>query len=73
MARILWKMSVVLENDTFGTYHKEANEMRIRAEVAMRALTSSGEGRVVTLDEDGNADAGETEDLYDSLVPGFFR
>jgi hypothetical protein len=74
MARILWKTSVVLESDTFGTYAKEADEMRIRAEVARRVLTGNGEGGlVIAIDEEGNADPGETEDSYDALVPGYFR
>jgi hypothetical protein len=74
MARILWKTSVVLESDTFGRYQNEANEMRIRAEVARRLLTGNGEGGVViALDEEGNVDAGETEDSFDALVPGYFR
>jgi len=74
MARILWKTSVVLESDTFGRYQNEANEMRIRAEVARRLLTGNGEGGVViALDEEGNVDVGETEDSFDALVPGYFR
>jgi hypothetical protein len=74
MARILWKTSEVLNDDTFGTYKVEADEMRIRAEVARRDLTNSGEGGLVfAIDEEGNADAIEIEDSYDNLVPGYFR
>jgi hypothetical protein len=74
MARILWKTSVVLASDTFGTYQKEANDMLIRAEVARQDLTGNGEGGVViALDEEGNADPVETEDSYDALIPGYFR
>jgi hypothetical protein len=74
VARILWKTSIVLDDDLVGSYQKEAAEMRIRAEVALRKLTGKGEGGlVVTIDEEGNADAVETEDAYDALVPGFFR
>jgi len=74
MARIMWKKSLVLESDTFGTYQDEATELRIRAELALRKLTTNGEGGVVlSLDDDGNADQTEMEDAYDSLVPGYFR
>jgi len=75
IARVLWKMSVVLEDDTFGTYQSEANEMRIRAEVAWRTLSGNGEGGLtfVALDEDGNADANEVEDSFDALVPEYLR
>jgi hypothetical protein len=74
VARILWKTSVVLEDDVAGYYQKEATEMRIRADIALRKLSGNGEGGlVVTIDEEGNADAVETEDAYDALVPGFFR
>jgi len=74
MARILWKTSVVLEDDPYGTYNDEANDMRIRAEVARTTLMGNGEGAlVVALDDDGNADSNEVEDSYDALVPGYFR
>jgi hypothetical protein len=74
MARILWKKSVVLESDTYGTFQTVANEMRLRAELARKELTSNGEGGVViSLDEEGDPDALETEELYDVLVPGYFR
>jgi len=74
MARILWKTSVVLEDDTVGSYAAEAISMRTRAELARRKLTGNGEGGLVfTIDEEGNADANETEDSYDALVPGYFR
>ena len=55
IARILWKTSVVLGDDTFGTYQQEATEMRIRAEIALRKSERNGEGGlVITIDEDGN-------------------
>lgn len=73
MARIMWKTSVVLESYTFGEFADEATKLRIRADVAMKALSAKGEGGVVSLDENGNADEGEMEDVYDSLVPGYFR
>jgi hypothetical protein len=74
IARILWKKSVVLESDTFGTYAKEAEGLRIRAEVALKTLTGNGEGQLtVAVDNDDDADIDEVEDSFDALVPGFFR
>lgn len=74
MARIMWKKSMVLESDPYGTFQDEATALRIRAELALRKLTTNGEGGiVVSLDDEGNADQGEVEDAYDSLVPGYFR
>ncbi|KAH7416708.1 P-loop containing nucleoside triphosphate hydrolase protein [Cadophora sp. MPI-SDFR-AT-0126] len=74
MARIMWKKSVVLENDTFGQYIDEAKELRLRAELALRKLSDNGEGfAVITLDDEGNEDQLDTEDAYDALVPGYFR
>ncbi len=74
MARILWMTSVVLESDSSGRYRREANDMRMRAEDARKTLTTNGEGGFVpALYEEGNANAIDTEDLYDSLVPGYFR
>lgn len=74
MARILWKTSVVLEDDAVGAYAAESTSKRTRAELARRKLTGNGEGNLVfTLDEHGNVDPNETEDSYDALVPGYFR
>jgi hypothetical protein len=74
MARIMWKTSKVMEDDTYGMYAKEAEELRIRAEVAQKTLTGNGEGGlIIAIDEKGNLDAGEEEDSYDALVPGYFR
>ena len=74
MARIMWMKSRVLEGDTFGTYANEATELRNRADIALRKLTTNGEGGIVlSLDDEGNADQNEVEDAYDSLVPGYFR
>jgi hypothetical protein len=74
MARIMWKTSKVMEDDTYGTYAKQAEELRIRAEVAQKVLTGSGEGGVIiAIDEKGNLDAWEEEDSYDALVPAYFR
>jgi hypothetical protein len=75
MARIMWKTSCVLEeSDTFGTSKEDATELRIRAELAMTELTTTGEGGLVlSLDEDGMPEKSEMESAYDSLVPGWFR
>ncbi|KAN0114720.1 hypothetical protein V8E51_004264 [Hyaloscypha variabilis] len=74
MARIMWKMSQVLESDPFGTFLGYATELRIRAELALKTLTANGEGGILfSLDEEGNADHDEMKDAYDSLVPGYFR
>jgi hypothetical protein len=73
MARIMWKTSKVMEDDTFGTYAKQSEEFRIKAEVALKFLTGNGEGGVIiAIDDQGNLDAIE-EDYYDALVPGYFR
>jgi hypothetical protein len=74
MARILWKKAIVLESDTYGTWQNEANDMRLRAELAREQLISIGEGGfIISLDEDGDPDIFETEESYDALVPGYFR
>lgn len=65
---------MVLESETSSTSQEEAAELRIRADLAMKALTANGEGGIVfSVDEWGNADRDEEEDAYDSLVPGYFR
>ena len=74
MARIMWKKLQVLESETFGGSIIEANALRIRAELALKTLTTQGEGAIVfSLVDDGNPDPDEMEDAYDSLVPGCFR
>jgi hypothetical protein len=73
IARILWKTAVVLESDTFGTYTKEAGELRTRAEIARRALLGSGEGGVIPYVEDDDSERTQEEDSFDSLVPLYFR
>lgn len=74
IARILWKTSKVMEDDTYGTYAKQAEELRIRAEVAQKTLIGNGEcGMIIAIDDKGNLDADEEEDSYDALVPLYFR
>lgn len=65
---------MVLDSDTYGTFQDEATQLRIRADLALRKLTTNEEGGIVlSLDDEGNADQAEVEDAYDSLVPGYFR
>jgi len=73
MARILWKMSKVLESDPYGTNAAEANALLIRAEMARNDLTGKGEGGVIALDDEFKEAAADQEAAYDLLVPGFFR
>ena len=74
IARIMWKMSEVLELDTFGHFQDDANDYRIQADSALTRLTAAGQGGLVlSLDEEGMLDKVEIELAYDSLVPGFFR
>ena len=72
IARILFKLSKVLENDVLAG--PQAQQFRNRADVARHALAARGEGNMVqVLDEDGNVDYDEEEYAYDALVPIFFR
>lgn len=74
MARIMWKTSQVLESGTFGASIDEANELRVRAELVLKTMTTNGKGGIVFgVDDDGNPDPEEMENAYDSLVPGYFR
>jgi hypothetical protein len=74
MARIMWKKSQVLESKTFGESMDEANDLRIRAELALKTLIAKGEGAIVfSSGDDGNPNPEEMEDAFDSLVPGCFR
>lgn len=74
IARIMWKMSEVLELDTFGHLQDDATDYRLQAESALTRLNEAGQGGLVqVLDEEGMPDKAEIELAYDSLVPGFFR
>lgn len=73
IARILWKMAVVLESDTFGSFSSEAAGLRTRAEVARRQLLSSGEGGVIPFIGEDDAERNQEEDSFDALVPLYFR
>ena len=55
MARILWKTSVVIDDDVVEG-GKEAEPMALRADVALREFNGAGEGALmVAIDEDGIA------------------
>jgi hypothetical protein len=61
---------MALKSETFGTVADQATESSIKSELALRKLTTNGEGGIVlSLDDEGNTD--QNEDTYDSLVPGY--
>jgi hypothetical protein len=63
----------VLESDTFGSFAREAAELRAKADVAQQNLIASGEGGLIPfIDEDDN-DRNAEEDSFDALVPLFYR
>ena len=52
----------------------EAEELRVRAEIARTTLVSTGESAMVdAYDMDGNLQLADEALLYDALVPIFFR
>jgi hypothetical protein len=69
----LWKLAVVLESDTLGKYADEAAALRTRAEVAQNTLLAEGEGGAIAYADEDENERNQEEDLYDSLVPLFFR
>jgi hypothetical protein len=74
VARILWKISQVLEANEQGIYAQEANELKNRAAIARAKLLASGEGGARGfLREDDGEDEEDDEDDYDILVPLFYR
>lgn len=75
MAHILWKTSEILDQDPYSAYRKEADQSRIRAEVARQELTRNGEGTGIAfaIEEDGNVESADVEDSYDFLVPFLYR
>lgn len=72
IARILFKMAKVLENDVQGA--QAAQDLRTRAGVAKATISGMGKGDILQImDEDGNVNLGEEDDTFDALVPIFFR
>jgi hypothetical protein len=52
----------------------DAEDLRIRAEIARTTLVNNGESAVVdAYDMDGNLQQADESRLYDALVPIFFR
>jgi tetratricopeptide (TPR) repeat protein len=80
IARILWKISMVLRNQPSGMSVKEAKEadqILARAYLARSALTESGEaaeGEIYDLDRrEAMSEMEREEESFDLLVPGYFR
>jgi len=73
IARIIWKMSVVLASDTYGTYAEEALKLRQRADEALIQLRGSGEGGFIPYSDEESRERDQEEDDFDALVPLFFR
>jgi hypothetical protein len=80
IARILWKIAMVLKNQPGGTSLADANEagrLLARAYNARSTLTASGEGGEGELYElerrDAMTEMEREEESFDLLVPGYFR
>jgi len=73
IARILWKMSVVMGSDTYGADREEALKLRTRADTALAQLRGSGEGGFIPYIDEDTRERDQEEDDFDSLVPLFFR
>jgi hypothetical protein len=72
IARILFKMAEVLENDPLKL--QIAQDLRARAGVARLTITGMGDGHILQIiDEEGNMNFDEGDDAFDALVPIFFR
>lgn len=74
LARILWLLSKVLAENVLTA--SEAGEIKERAMRAMDGCRKRGEGTGVERerwDEEGNAGEEGEEELFNSVVPGFFR
>ncbi|KAG4441816.1 hypothetical protein IFR05_002680 [Cadophora sp. M221] len=74
VARILWKTAVVLKEATDSA---RSGEIDLLLESAERALedprNSGGCGHVLPRDDNGQVDETGLQEMYDSLVPEFFR
>lgn len=80
IARILWKIAMVLKNQPSGMSVKdaqEADQLLARAYVAKAALTGTGEageGEIYDLDRrEAMTEMDKEEESFDLLVPGYFR
>jgi len=72
IARILYVLHRVMGEDLLMA--AEAEELRVRAEIARTTLVSTGESAMVdAYDMDGNLQLADEALLYDALVPIFFR
>jgi hypothetical protein len=72
MARILYVLYRVMSKDPLTA--SEAEDFRVRAEVARTKLFEAGESALVdAYDQDGNLQLADEAKLYDALVPIFFR
>lgn len=70
VARVLWKIAKVLDEEPLGGV--ESLAVRTRAEVARSKLVAQGEGTIPIPSDD--ATEIETEEAsYDLLVPGYYR
>lgn len=70
IARILWKIAKVLDEEPLGGTDSLA--LRTRAEVARAKLMAQGEGSIPVYDDDATETEIE-EASYDALVPGYYR
>jgi hypothetical protein len=72
IARILYVLYCVMKEDLLTV--ADAEEIRVRAEIARTTLVSQGESAIVdAYDPDGNLQPADEAKLYDALVPIFFR
>jgi hypothetical protein len=73
IARILVTQAKVLDSNPSGTYHKEAEILRKRADIARQQLLAAGEGGDIPILGGDNCEHHTEEDDYDALVPLFYR
>lgn len=76
IARILWKISQILEADPEHEYREQANELKNRAELARNRLLAAGKGGSMAFlrdRDDAEEEVEDEEDDYDVLVSLFYR
>lgn len=77
IARINWKTSIVLDSYPYGAFKTTAMELREKAMAAKTNLTQSGEGGRIPFPETEDVDTydeiDQEEDMFDALVPLFYR